>query len=65
MVAVLHWLIPDIPDEIKNQVEKENFIKQRLIWEADNSVAKAILDYPNDDEDAKCDYNTDDENKHC
>jgi hypothetical protein len=64
MVAVLHWLIPDVPDEIKSQIERENFIKQRLVWEADDSVTKNLLDV-NKSEEPKCDYNTDDEIHQC
>jgi hypothetical protein len=33
IVTFLHWLIPDTPKVIRDQIERENYITQRALWE--------------------------------
>jgi hypothetical protein len=60
LVAVLHWLIPDVPDEIKFQIERQNFIKQRLVWEANEPLNIASTLNVGEDDDGCGDDELDD-----
>ncbi len=33
LVEIINWLIPDIPKEVQDQIERENIITQRCLWE--------------------------------
>jgi hypothetical protein len=33
LVGTLHWIIPNTPKEVKDQVERENLLKQRAMWQ--------------------------------
>ena len=33
IIFVIHWLIPDVPKRIQDQIEREALITQRALWE--------------------------------
>ncbi len=32
-VEIMHWLIPNVPKAVKDQIERENLIKQQAMWQ--------------------------------
>jgi hypothetical protein len=52
VVGALHWLIPDMPREVKDQIERENLIKQRAMWQINpNSLFMKNMPFMHNDND--------------
>ena len=42
MVEALHWLIPNTPQIVKDQIERESLLKQDALWQIDSSLLKSL-----------------------
>ena len=55
MVTILHWIIPDVPKIIKDKIENENSIAQRIIWQTSSepNIPKVICENASKDRKTK------------
>ena len=46
LISVIHWLVPDVPKRIQDQIEREALITQRALWQVkpDKQLISSFMD---------------------
>lgn len=42
VLTIVHFLIPDVPKEVQDQIEREKYIIQKAIWEVDPGLLDKV-----------------------